>query len=123
MNDAVDAELEAIKAPYKTGANHGGSATEDAATLRALCVLDFLKLDIPPRKELLSPILRQQDLVMIHAWRGIGKTQLVASLGLAVSAGAAFLGWKAAAPHPVLYVDGKMPARTMQDRMKGFIAG
>src|SRR5712664_2961423 len=123
MNDAVDVELEAIKKPYRKDANHSGSTIEVAATLKALCVHDFLKLDIPIRKELLSPILRKQDIAMVHAWRGIGKTQFVGSLGLAISTGSAFLGWKAAAPHPVLYVDGEMPARTMQDRMKGFIAG
>lgn len=91
--------------------------------LRALCLMDFLKFDFPPRKELLSPIIRQQDLVMVHAWRGIGKTQFVTSLALAISCGRQFLGWKAPEPHRVIYVDGEMPATTMQERMRGFIAG
>ncbi len=111
------------KPPTSAKALAGVDDENEGPQLKALCLLDFVKLDIPPRKLLLSPIMRQQDLVMVHAWRGIGKTQLIMSLGHAISTGSGLLGWTAPAPHPVLYVDGEMPARTMQDRMKGFMAG
>jgi putative DNA primase/helicase len=54
---------------------------------------------------------------MLYAMRGIGKTFMALSIGLAVSSGAAFLSWQADIPSGVLYVDGEMPARVLQERL------
>ncbi|MEE9249740.1 MAG: AAA family ATPase [Alphaproteobacteria bacterium] len=93
----------------------------EAQGLTAICVNELIKKDIPVREEWLSPWLRAQDLVMVHAPRGGSKTFFVLSVGLAVASGGGLLGWSAGTPRRVLLVDGEMPARTMQERSHGLI--
>ena len=40
----------------------------------ALEIGELLQREFPAKDPLLSPWLRRQDLVMVHAWRGVGKT-------------------------------------------------
>jgi len=56
---------------------------------------DFLSLDIPAREMLLNPILPERSLAMLYAPRGVGKTLLSLSIGLAVAAGFPLLRWSA----------------------------
>ena len=51
---------------------------------------DFLSLDIPAREMLPNPLLPERSLAMLYAPRGVGKTLLSLSIGLAVSSGAPF---------------------------------
>ena len=53
---------------------------------------------------------------MIYAERGIGKTWIALSIAHAIAAGGEFLSWTAARPRKVLYLDGEMPAQTLQER-------
>jgi hypothetical protein len=55
--------------------------------------------------------------MMVHSWRGIGKTYFSLNLGYACASGGDFLRWKAPTPKKVLYVDGEMPAPTLQERL------
>jgi putative DNA primase/helicase len=80
-------------------------------------------MEIPPREPILEPILAQQSLGMLFAKRGIGKTYVSLGIACAVAAGAPFLRWKAPEPRRVLYVDGEMPAVTMQQRLAAVVAG
>lgn len=89
--------------------------------LNALCVQKLVALDIPPREFILEPWLRTQDVLMVHAIRGIGKTFFSLSVGLTVASGKDLLGWSAPTPRTVLYVDGEMPAIAMQERCRGFM--
>lgn len=88
---------------------------------RAVNVRELLGLDIPPREYLLDPILREKEAALIHAWRGVGKTYFGLELSFAVASGGSFLQWHAPRPRPVLYVDGEMPARTMQERLAAIV--
>jgi putative DNA primase/helicase len=54
---------------------------------------------------------------MIHAYRGIGKTQLATECGYAVATGGRALKWHAPRPRKVLIIDGEMPAATLQERL------
>lgn len=90
--------------------------------LRALDARAFLALDIPPRDWLLEPVLPAKGLGMLHAPRGIGKTHVALGLAYAVAGGGTLFRWKAARPSRVLYVDGEMPARTMQERLAAVVA-
>ena len=74
-------------------------------------------MDLPPRENILDPWLPVQGLAMIHAPRGVGKTFLALNVGYAISAGASFLRWQAPKPRGVLYLDGEMPAATIQERI------
>lgn len=78
---------------------------------------EFMRMDLPERKELLSPWLPEQGLAMVHAPRGVGKTFFGLSCAFAVGTGGEFLKFKAPEAKPVLYIDGEMSAAVMQERM------
>lgn len=84
----------------------------------AVSILDFLNRDIPPRERILAPWLLTQSLNMLYAWRGVGKTHVALGIAYASASGGTFLKWKASKPCRVLYIDGEMPAASMQGRLK-----
>ena len=86
--------------------------------MQAVGINDFLNLDIPPREMLLNPILPERSLAMLYAPRGLGKSWLAISIGLAVARGAPLLRWSAPRQRNVLYVDGEMPLVSLQERLK-----
>jgi putative DNA primase/helicase len=92
-------------------------------SLRAFGINDFLNIDIPPREMLLSPILPERSLAMLYAPRGVGKSWLGLSMGLAVAAGEPVLRWSAPRQRNVLYVDGEMPLVSLQERLREISAG
>lgn len=79
---------------------------------------ELMDLQIAVREALLGKWLMQQSLNMIHARRGTGKTHVVLGIAYAVATGTSFLGWKADQARPVLFVDGELPARVLQDRLR-----
>lgn len=85
-------------------------------------MVEFLDLEIPPREEILKPWLFSQGTAMIHAYRGIGKTHIALGVACAVSTGGSFFGWQASKAHRVVFVDGEMPAITVQERLKAQFA-
>jgi AAA domain-containing protein len=103
--DAMAAELEA------TGPD------AERQPLVAISIAEFLSMEIPARKHLLSPVLPEQGLMMIHGPRGLGKTHLTVGIAVAVASGDKFLRWSAPNPAGVLLVDGEMPASALQERL------
>jgi hypothetical protein len=92
-------------------------------SLQAIGISDFLNLDVPAREMLLSPILPERSLAMLYAPRGVGKSWLGLSMGLAIAAGESLLRWSAPRQRNVLYVDGEMPMVSLQERLKEISAG
>src|SRR5262249_49952396 len=88
------------------------------APLQAVGINEFLALDIPPRQMLLDPILPERSLAMLYAPRGLGKSWLALSIGLAVASRVPLLRWSAPRQRNVLYVDGEMPLVSLQERLK-----
>jgi putative DNA primase/helicase len=78
---------------------------------------ELLALQVPARQFVLEPIIRERDLLMFYSWRGIGKTNLALQIAYAIAAGTTCLRWRAPKARRVLYVDGEMPAVTMQQRL------
>src|ERR1700722_13756338 len=60
---------------------------------------------------------------MLYAPRGVGKTLLALSMGLAVASGSPLLRWHAPRQRRVLYVDGEMPLVSLQERLRAISAG
>ena len=89
--------------------------------LRALSLDEFISWPIPPREYLLYPFLPEQGLALIYALRGLGKTYVALCMGLAVASGRSLFNCNAELPHKVLYIDGEMPARTMQERLQRLV--
>ncbi|MGE5537478.1 MAG: AAA family ATPase [Gemmatimonas sp.] len=87
------------------------------AALRAEPVGAFLDAELLEREMVLAPIIPTQGLAMLYSWRGIGKTHLALGMAYAVACGGGFLRWRAPRRRRVLYLDGEMPGRLMQERL------
>jgi hypothetical protein len=96
---------------------------QPAVTLKSVGYDDFLTIDVPPREMLLDPMLPERSLAMLYAPRGIGKTLLALSIGVAVASGSQLLRWHAPRQRRVLYVDGEMPLVSLQERLRSIAAG
>jgi hypothetical protein len=86
--------------------------------VRSFDYLEFVALDIPERKPLLTPWLLEKSLCQCFARRGVGKTHISLGIAYAVASGGSFLRWTAPEPAPVLLVDGEMAADDIQDRLR-----
>lgn len=89
--------------------------------LIACSIHEFLSREIPPRDYLLEPVIPCQGIAMIHGPRGLGKTHVSLGIAYAIASGGTFLKWAAPRPMGVLFVDGEMPARTLQERLGNII--
>jgi hypothetical protein len=92
-------------------------------SLISISIAELLEREIKPREMLLDPILPEQGLAMLYAYRGIGKTFVALGIATAVASGGRFLRWSAARPRRVLYLDGELPAKTVQERTAMVLAG
>ena len=90
--------------------------------LKPIGIEELLRMEMPPREDILSPWLPSQGLAMIHAYRGIGKTFVGLEIAFAIASGGEFLGWKAHTARGVLYLDGEMPANVMQKRLAEIVS-
>jgi AAA domain len=101
------------------------SAEDCAAAQKGqpLSIADFLAKELPERKNIIDPWLPEKGLGMIYSPRGVGKTLFGLGSGYAISAAETFLGFEVEAPQKVLYVDGEMPARVMQERLAAIVRG
>ena len=85
--------------------------------LKAVDLHILAKMEFKPRQPLLSPWLHSQDLCMLFAARGVGKTHFALAISYAVATGGEFLNWQANQPSKVLYLDGELPGNVMQSRL------
>lgn len=99
-----------------------GEVEKDYPSIVTLEIGELLQRDFPPKEALLSPWLRRQDLVMVYAWRGVGKTHFAMNVAYAVAGGGSFLCWKADKPRRVLYIDGEMPGAWIKERAAALVA-
>lgn len=99
-------------------------AEEKTKGLVCLDYADFMRKAYPPRKMLLDPILPRQGLCMLYAPRGVGKTFVSLSIAHAVASGGSVFGrWSAPEPARTLFIDGEMPATTLQERLRDITEG
>ena len=94
----------------------------ESRILKPVDLAEFLKMTLPPREYVLSPWLPVQGLAMVYALRGLGKTHFALECAYAIASGGNFLKWKAPRPRGVLFIDGEMPARTMQERLARIVS-
>jgi DNA-directed RNA polymerase specialized sigma24 family protein len=99
------------------------SARDEQGTRLAPITLDaLLCMPIPPREYLIEFLIHVRGLVMIYAWRGIGKTWFALALGYAIATGGSYLKWTARKPRRVLHVCGEMPAGDLKERLLQVVA-
>ena len=95
---------------------------ESSQSLRVIDINELLQMNLPKRENILEPWLPRQGLAMIHAPRGVGKTHISLGIAYAVASGSSFLGWQVKEPRGVLFIDGEMPANSLQDRLASIVA-
>jgi hypothetical protein len=105
------------------GKTYGNRQSCLSSSLSAVFAEELLAREIKPRRLLLDPLLPEQGLVMLYAYRGIGKTCVALGIAAAVANGGVFLRWRAPRPRRVLYIDGELPASTLQQRVRMILAG
>lgn len=86
--------------------------------LKSVSFKCIVTMDVPVQEWILSPLIAKQGLVMLYAYRGIGKTFVSLGIAYAASVGGSFLKWKATRPHKVLFIDGEMPLFAIQERLR-----
>ena len=90
---------------------------EPVAPLQAIDAYELAMMQFKPREVFLEPWLHSQDLCMIFAARGIGKTHFALGVAYAVATGGTFAKWSAPQARRVLYFDGELPGQVMQKRL------
>ena len=96
------------------------ATTDPAPLFFRLAAMDLHTLaahQFKQREPLLEPWLHSQDLTMIFAGRGIGKTHLALAISMAIATGGTFAHWSAPRPAKVLYLDGELPGAVLQKRL------
>lgn len=78
---------------------------------------DLMLAELPPRQMLLEPLMTTKTLALLYGPRGLGKTFVAMGIAWAVASGGSFLGWRAARPARVVYLDGEMAATEMRERL------
>ncbi|MDR2628557.1 MAG: AAA family ATPase [Puniceicoccales bacterium] len=78
----------------------------------------FFRKEIPPRRTVSGSWFREGSLGFIFGRRGAGKTWFAWDMAICVSRGVAYGPWKCERPRKTLYVDGEMPLKSMQERLK-----
>lgn len=83
-----------------------------------LTVEAWLRRELPARDYLFKNVLCTTSRWIINGETGVGKTLFGLELGFAAAAGSDFLSWKGGRPCRVMYLDGEMPAETLQERIR-----
>lgn len=97
--------------------------------LRVHTGTELLSMEIPEREALFTkagtdtPVMRRQDLWMLAGPRGSAKTWLMMSLAVAAATGGRCLTWECRRRRRVGLLDGEMPARAIQERLRVLAAG
>lgn len=106
------------------GIEVGTNEEISVSNYHVVSINEMLSLSIPERGYIISPAFPEQGLVMVYGPRGNGKTWFVLSLAYAAASGCRiFDKWEAPKARRVLYIDGEMPARTIQERLASIVMG
>lgn len=87
----------------------------------------FIVEKIPPRKILVrtvssfEPVIFEQSINQIFAWRGVGKTCLGLGFVRALATAGQFLNFKCEERVHVLYIEGELPDSQIQERWKSIV--
>lgn len=92
--------------------------------LRCVNARELVDMRLPERTFLLDPLIAVQSLSMVFAARGIGKTFFALTIAAGIATGSRVFGrWSPPRPATVLYVDGEMPAVSLQERVRHILLG
>jgi hypothetical protein len=80
---------------------------------------EFHSVELPEKRSILEPWLKEQSIALIPGWRGVGKTWFAMGLLDAITRGDPFGPWRIVESVPCLYLEGEMPAQDIRERFYG----
>jgi len=96
--------------------------TQPKETWSSMSVNELALMDIPDRNAIVcengAVLFYEASINQILAWRGVGKTNFGLGLADAIAGGGQLLDFKTDKPRQVLYVDGELPLRQLQERVQ-----
>lgn len=117
----IDTEAARRIQQHRAVSKSDGPADQDPGNpkyrLEAMDLHELATHQFKQRDPLLLPWLNSQDLAMLFAGRGIGKTHLSLAIAFAVACGSSFGKWHAPKAAKVLYLDGELPGAVLQSRV------
>jgi hypothetical protein len=114
-----DPEVEPERAQASNGEKpNGASDWSEPPAITFLAGTHWLTRDIPEPDFLLGELLSTTSRLELIGPTGLGKTNLLTALGMAIADGRDFLPWRGCgSPRRVLYVDGEMSQRLAKKRL------
>src|SRR4051812_32886239 len=103
---------------------HAAMLRADRGQISGIDYDAFMRLDLPPRQNLLAPWMPMAGLAMLYGPRGLGKTHIAHGTAWAIATGTGFLRWKVPediGARRVLVIDGEMPGALLQERLGSVI--
>lgn len=88
-----------------------------------LALADLLAAKFPEPEFLMEPLFRHPGLSMIYGPTGVSKTYFCLALALAISSGHKIMRYGVPKARGVLYVDGELGNRSLQDRIRRLMGG
>ncbi|MBA3789577.1 AAA family ATPase [Patescibacteria group bacterium] len=90
-------------------------------TLKGISVGQLVQMEFTKKTEILGPWLKEGNLVLIYANRGLGKTFFALQIAQAVATEGTFLKWKAGKSSSVCLFDGEMGLESLSMRVGSII--
>jgi len=85
---------------------------------------ELCTMPLPDIEWILYPFIQAKGIALLYAERGVGKTFMALAIACAAASGFDFLNFKARqTKYRVLYIDGEMAAKDIQDRLNRLVAG
>ena len=85
--------------------------------LRPITAGELLRLELPPRENILAPWLPTKGLALVYAYRRVGKTHLGLGIAFAVASGGRFLNGRQLAPGEAPSSMGRCRPAVLQERL------
>jgi hypothetical protein len=98
-------------------------AAETGSPITARPISELLSASYPPVEHVADPALIHPGLCLLYGPSGISKTYFALAWALSIASGRKFLAWDTPAPRGVMYIDGELGGRTMQQRIRALQSG
>jgi hypothetical protein len=108
-------ETEEAEMPPDTKGKSGGPRQDG---IRHVTADELDAMEIPERRKILEPWWANGEQPVLWGWRGSGKSWCTLGAAAAIACGGKFLTWTAPAALKVLFVDGEMMSRRLQQRLR-----
>jgi hypothetical protein len=114
--------LEAMRSEYENIFRDWRQDVPAAEIEPVLSLADWLEQPIPEPDFLLGELISTTSRMMLIGPTGLGKTNVLMAMGMAISLGSSFLHWKGCGrARKVLFIDGEMSKRQLKKRLNDAI--